>query len=117
MSQQEEARLRRDIAETPNGSTRAKFRRQMKGQIRRGKLWSPFDKRTSVKGSTNSGAVVRDPAEVLQLRGQHGGAVFCAKKSIRQVGIDQYLDKHAPTSRCPSPDPDWPREAPGEAPR
>eukprot|EP00959_Pyramimonas_sp_CCMP1952_P172625 3607054-Pyramimonas_sp.AAC.1 len=51
----------------------------------------------SLKGiRTDSGAVIRDPAEVLQLLGQHWGAVFGLKKNIDQQDIDRYLERHAP---------------------
>eukprot|EP00959_Pyramimonas_sp_CCMP1952_P145008 3035869-Pyramimonas_sp.AAC.1 len=81
MDQQQQAKTRNNIQSTESESTRAKLRRRLKGQVIRGRLWAPFGRRMLLKGiCVDGGAVVREPVEVLQLLGQHWGAVFGERK-------------------------------------
>ncbi|CAK0861034.1 unnamed protein product, partial [Prorocentrum cordatum] len=78
-----------------NASEFAEITDHIHRQVIRGRLWAPFGRRVLLKGiCADGGAVVRVPIGVLQLLGQHWGAVFGERRKSDLNAIDQYLEKH-----------------------
>ncbi|CAK0888071.1 unnamed protein product, partial [Prorocentrum cordatum] len=92
ISEREQAEIRASLTRVQSESQKRKLKRRLRAVVQRSRLWSPFDRRVSLRGVPCGDGVCTEPGKMVEVLSRHWSSVF-SKKQIDSKSAQRYFDR------------------------
>eukprot|EP00959_Pyramimonas_sp_CCMP1952_P364634 7636145-Pyramimonas_sp.AAC.1 len=78
--EREQAEIRASLTRVHSENQKRKLKRRLRAVVQRSRLWSPFDRRVSLRGVRSGDDVCTEPGKIMEVLAQLWSSVFSKKQ-------------------------------------